>query len=116
MRVPRRKPRAANVGLFGVGHHTYWGQFDGLLDEMHHKLDIFTEKVRGHDVQFLVRSGITTPEEVASEDPKKLLKKVLGVVNSPEGERILRSGKEPDLAEVKDWIEWAKQARSNSPL
>ena len=27
----------ARVGVFGVGHHTYWGQFPGLLDEMHRK-------------------------------------------------------------------------------
>ena len=52
MRVPRRKPRTANVGVFGVGHHTYWGQFEGLLDEMHRKLDRFIQKVaaRGVDV------------------------------------------------------------------
>ncbi len=24
----------AKVGLFGVGHPTYWGQFDGLLDRL----------------------------------------------------------------------------------
>lgn len=34
MLIERRKPRAANVGLFAVGHHTYWAQFDGLLDEL----------------------------------------------------------------------------------
>ncbi len=44
-RIARRKPRAANIGVFGVGHHTYWGQFDGLLDEMHHKLEILVERV-----------------------------------------------------------------------
>jgi L-arabinose isomerase len=46
MRVPRRKPRTAHIGVFGVGHHTYWEQFDGLLAEMHAKLDVFVEKVR----------------------------------------------------------------------
>lgn len=37
--IARRKPLSARVGLFGVGHHTYWAQFDGLLDELmqHHK-------------------------------------------------------------------------------
>ena len=50
MRVPRRKPRSAKIGVFGVGHHTYWAQFDGLLDEMNRKLDRFVEKVRGRDV------------------------------------------------------------------
>ncbi len=50
MRVPRRKPRTAKIGVFGVGHHTYWGQFDGLLDEMNGKLDRFVEKVGAHGV------------------------------------------------------------------
>jgi L-arabinose isomerase len=34
MLIKRRKPRAANVGIFAVGHDTYWGQFEGLLDEL----------------------------------------------------------------------------------
>ncbi|MFW9991479.1 MAG: DUF4332 domain-containing protein [Candidatus Odinarchaeota archaeon] len=68
-------------------------------------------KIRGHDVQLLVRSGFTEPEQIASAKPEDLLKKVMEIVKSPDGERILRSGKEPDLDEVKDWITWAKQAR-----
>lgn len=36
--IPRIKPLQARVGLIGVGHHVYWPQFDGLLDEMHRKL------------------------------------------------------------------------------
>jgi L-arabinose isomerase len=50
VRVPRRKPRTAQVGIFGVGHHTYWGQFPGLLDEMHHKIGVLVERVKAHDV------------------------------------------------------------------
>lgn len=49
-RIPRRKPLAANVGIFGVGHSTYWGQFEGLLDEMHRKLGIFVGKVKAQGV------------------------------------------------------------------
>jgi L-arabinose isomerase len=45
-RIPRRKPLAANIGVFGVGHHAYWPQFDGLFDDMRRKLDAFTAKVR----------------------------------------------------------------------
>lgn len=45
-RIPRRKPLVANVGIFGVGHNVYWGQFDGLLDEMHRKLGVFADKVK----------------------------------------------------------------------
>ncbi|MBN1343950.1 MAG: L-fucose/L-arabinose isomerase family protein [Phycisphaerae bacterium] len=50
MRVPRRKPRTAKIGVFGVGHYNYWPQFEGLLEEMHRKLDLFTKKVQAHDV------------------------------------------------------------------
>jgi L-arabinose isomerase len=51
MRVARRKPRTAHVGIFGVGFHKYWPQFEGLLDEMRRKLDIFVGKVQAHGVQ-----------------------------------------------------------------
>jgi L-arabinose isomerase len=51
MRVARRKPRTAHVGIFGVGHYHYWPQFDGLLDEMHRKLDVLARKIRAHEVE-----------------------------------------------------------------
>jgi L-arabinose isomerase len=51
MKVARRKQRTANVGIFGVGFHKYWPQFDGLLDEMKRKLDVFVEKVKMSRVQ-----------------------------------------------------------------
>ena len=44
--IPRRKPLTGNVGIFGVGHHSYWPQFEGLLDEMRRKLAVFAGKVR----------------------------------------------------------------------
>lgn len=50
MPVARRRPRAANVGVFGVGHYNYWPQFDGLLDEMHRKIKLLAAKVEEHDV------------------------------------------------------------------
>lgn len=50
--IPRRKPRKARIGVFGVGFHAYWPQFEGLLDELHGKLNTFIGKVkqRGVDV------------------------------------------------------------------
>lgn len=36
--IARIKPLHARVGLLGIGHHLYWAQFDGLLDEMHRKI------------------------------------------------------------------------------
>lgn len=38
------------MGVFGVGHHAYWQQFDGLLDEMHGKLGALVAKVKAHEV------------------------------------------------------------------
>jgi L-arabinose isomerase len=45
VRIPRRKPRTARIGLFGVGYHVYWGQFPGLLDELLAKLAILEGRV-----------------------------------------------------------------------
>ncbi len=51
MKVTRRKKRTANIGIFGVGFHTYWSQFDGLLEELRHKLDVFVDRVKIHEVE-----------------------------------------------------------------
>ena len=45
VRIPRRKPRTARIGLFGVGYHVYWGQFPGLLDELLAKLALLESRV-----------------------------------------------------------------------
>ncbi len=45
VRIPRRKPRTARIGLFGVGYHVYWGQFPGLLDELRAKLAVLEQRV-----------------------------------------------------------------------
>lgn len=51
MIIKRRKPLEANVGIVGVGHHTYWSQFEGLLDKMHEKQKRFGERVRSQGVK-----------------------------------------------------------------
>lgn len=51
MKIKRRKKRTANIGIFGVGFHTYWSQFDGLLEELRHKLDVFVDRVKTHKVE-----------------------------------------------------------------
>lgn len=67
--------------------------------------------LRGHDAQILVAVGITQPEFLTSMQPEDLLAIVKPFVKTAEGQRILRNGKHPDLAEVTDWITWATQAR-----
>ena len=49
--VPRRKPRTAKIGVFGVGHYNYWPQFEGLLEEMHRKQAVLVEKLKKNDVE-----------------------------------------------------------------
>ena len=46
MLVQRRKPLSATVGIVGVGHDTYWAQFDGLLKELMGYLDVFDKQVK----------------------------------------------------------------------
>ena len=71
-------------------------------------------QMRGHDAQILVGCDVMTPEELAAMRPADLFARVMPFVDSSEGERIVRNGKKPDLAEVTFWIECARQARSLS--
>lgn len=50
MRVERRKPLTARVGLLSVGHHVYWDQFPGLLDELMGKAEVLKERLASHGV------------------------------------------------------------------
>jgi L-arabinose isomerase len=52
-RIARRKPLTARIGVFSVGYHGYWKQFDGLLDELLGKLATFVEIVKNHGVEVL---------------------------------------------------------------
>ena len=69
-------------------------------------------ELRGHDVQILVACGVLSPEDLSHRNPAALLAIVEPFANSREGERIIRNGRKPDLAEVTDWIKWAGNARS----
>ncbi|MCW5980479.1 MAG: L-fucose/L-arabinose isomerase family protein [Bryobacteraceae bacterium] len=66
LRIPRRKPLNARVGVFGVGHHAYWPQFEGLRDEMHRKLAVFEAKVRACGVE-VVSFGLVDDARSAYE-------------------------------------------------
>jgi len=63
-RIPRRKPRTANVGVFGVGYHVFWGQFDGLLAEMNRKLDVLVQRIGRQGVN-LTNFGMVDRAEAA---------------------------------------------------
>lgn len=68
--------------------------------------------LRGHDSQLLVACGITEPEDLSVMHPEKLFNVIGPFSDTKEGLKIIRSGKKPDLAEIKDWISWAQQTRS----
>lgn len=51
MRVERRKPLTARVGLLSVGHHVYWDQFPGLLDDLMGKSDVLKQRLVGNGVE-----------------------------------------------------------------
>jgi predicted flap endonuclease-1-like 5' DNA nuclease len=68
-------------------------------------------QIRGHDAQILVACEITSPEQIAALEPDDLLAIVEPLCSGPEGKRLLRNNKRPDLAEITEWIAWAKRAR-----
>ena len=49
--VDRRRPLHAKVGLLAIGHHVYWPQFDGLLDEMNRKVAHLKNRVEANGVE-----------------------------------------------------------------
>ncbi|MCO6453769.1 MAG: DUF4332 domain-containing protein, partial [Pirellulaceae bacterium] len=67
--------------------------------------------LRGHDAQLLVACGYTEPEQLSLLTAEQLLAAIQPVVDSPAGQRILRTGKRPDLEEVAAWIRWSHEPR-----
>ena len=64
MSIERRKPLTARVGVFGVGHDTYWGQFPGLRDELTGYLNEFERRVASSGVE-MVPFGLVDNAEAA---------------------------------------------------
>jgi len=69
-------------------------------------------ELRGHDAQILATAGLTDPEDIATLRPERVLDRIAPVVQSQEGQRILRSARPPDLEEVTQWVAWAAEARA----
>lgn len=51
LKIERRKPLTASVGVVGVGHHTYWGQFPELREVMAGKQSRFIQRLLAQGVQ-----------------------------------------------------------------
>jgi L-arabinose isomerase len=63
-RIPRRKPLQARIGVFGVGYHAYWPQFEGLRDELLGKLASLVDLLKTFDVE-VVDFGMVDDAESA---------------------------------------------------
>jgi L-arabinose isomerase len=70
VRIPRRKPLQARVGVFGVGFHVYWSQFPGLRDELVAKMTVLVERVRSHGVEVLEFGLIDDAESAYAALPR----------------------------------------------
>ena len=71
--IARKQERTATVGVFAVGHATYWGQFESLLDNLMKYHEDFKELVRQNGVT-VVDFGMTDDSESAyrmAEEIKK---------------------------------------------
>lgn len=62
--ISRRRKRTARIGIFAVGHATYWGQFDGLLDNLMHYHADLCALIRENDVE-LIDFGMVDSSEKA---------------------------------------------------
>ena len=68
-------------------------------------------RLRGDDAQILVACGKNDVNQIADLSPEQLFSVVQPFCDTSDGERIVRSGRKPDLKEVTDWISWAQQSR-----
>ncbi|MBW7895498.1 MAG: L-fucose/L-arabinose isomerase family protein [Opitutaceae bacterium] len=70
VRVARRKPLAARIGIFGIGYHVYWNQFPGLLEELTAKLAILEQKVESRGVTVINFGMIDKAQQAYALLPK----------------------------------------------
>ncbi len=68
--VERRKPLTARVGIVGVGHHVYWAQFDGLLDELKGKMSQLDKKVQSNGVETVTFGILDKAQDAYDALPK----------------------------------------------
>lgn len=72
IKINRVKPLTANVGILGVGHKAYWPQFEGLLEELKKKQQVFSNMVQNNGVK-VVDFGISDCAESAYQLVPKIL-------------------------------------------
>lgn len=68
--VQRLKPLKARAGLLAIGHHVYWPQFDGLLDEMNRKLNFVKDAIQKNGVEVSTFGMLDTAQAAYDAIPK----------------------------------------------
>ena len=68
----KRKKTRPRIGVFGVGYFKYWGQFEGLLEAMMQKQDVFLQKIEALDSAEIVDFGLVDDVAKAYEMVPKL--------------------------------------------
>jgi len=71
MNVQRRKPLTARIGIFGVGHRTYWKQYEGLREDLLGYLGDFERIVQNNECE-TVNFGMADDAETGYNLVKKL--------------------------------------------
>ena len=69
LKVERRKPLTANVGVVSVGLDTYWKQCPGLYDDMLKKAEVFEKCIAAHQVKVTSFGMSDNPDKAASLIP-----------------------------------------------
>ena len=70
LRIERRKPLTANVGIVSVGLDTYWTQCPGIKDEMIAKTDKLVGKLKHHHVKLHRFNLVSNVAEAYAEVPE----------------------------------------------
>lgn len=65
--IEKRSPTRPRIGVFGVGYHKYWNQFEGLLDDMLAKQIVFIEKIQSSSYAEVIDFGLIDNVQKAYE-------------------------------------------------
>ena len=69
LKVERRRPLTANVGVVSVGLDTYWKQCPGLYDDMLKKAAVFESHIAAHQLKVTSFGMSDNPQKAASLIP-----------------------------------------------
>lgn len=67
--------------------------------------------LRGHDAQLLVACGIHDASQLSEMDPISLYEVIGPFAKSKDGKKLLRGATQPDLEEVRNWVNWSRHQR-----